>query len=99
MATRSQYRQQLRRWHSLLPPPSHSSPSSVLPDVRSGRQLQPEERKTIPHHEGGCCQPGLRLRTGPALGFERQEQGRAVISLPGIKIRQISYLAYQALSG
>ena len=84
---------------ALSHPPATAPHPGFLPDVRSERQLQPEERKTIPHHEGGCCQPGLRLRTGLALGFERQERGRAVISLPGIKIRQISYLAYQALSG
>lgn len=38
-------------------------------------------------------------RTGLVLCFEWQEQSRAVISLPRIKIRQISYLAYQAISG
>lgn len=47
----------------------------------------------------GIASQDSDLRTSLAPCFECQEWGRIGISLPGTAIKQISYLAYQAVSG
>lgn len=85
---------------------THQQPKSLvqcLPDVSlKGNFSQKRKGGMIVKTHilwGGIASQNSDLRTSLVPCLEWQEWSRVVISLPGIKIRQISYLAYQAISG
>lgn len=87
-------------WH--LPLPNHSLPPPHFCVCQMSGLKAPSARgkgRIFHTMNGGAASQASGLRASLVLGFEWQEQSRAVISLPGIRIRQISSVAYQAISG